>query len=419
MINEVVTGSLPKALRFYRQLRSNPNFIESVAHLCMANFVQILAWDRFLSQKTPTPSTHSWLLIQTAAVGLMIAQVIVLGRSRILKFARWGVLVSAFSMLVAYFSYFYWSYGTPANFSTELTRSDAVYFTLGTLSTAGSGNIIAISDTSRGLQVLQMLLDMGLVLFAVGIAINRLSSIPIQKNSDSRQTPQQAGSRQAPKKVSSRQASKRSAKKQARKQARKQADGKREQGGGSKRPSISRPMPTRRVVHPSLQLIVAQTFVWYYGFFRETKGSSNASLHVTSLLLVIVAIAFVFIAARSRLHILALLTFIGNTFAVLLFTFASIYLSIGSKANFNMPLTHLDAVYFAVGTLSTAGTGNIAAISETARTTQAWQMVLGLALVLFAVGIAINRISSSSPEEPGDSARDTRRHRYPPENSGG
>lgn len=86
------------------------------------------------------------------------------------------MLFYAFSSLLAVFSTLYWNYGTTSNFSESLTRLDAIYFSVGTLSTAGTGNISAISQAARGLQTLQMLLDIGLVVFAVSLAVAEISS---------------------------------------------------------------------------------------------------------------------------------------------------------------------------------------------------------------------------------------------------
>jgi hypothetical protein len=91
------------------------------------------------------------------------------------------VVVGAFtlgtvSQLLGAFSYLYWSFGSRANFNMILTHLDAVYFTLGTLTTAGTGSIAATSEAARYIQSLQMLLDLGLMVFAVGIVISRFSS---------------------------------------------------------------------------------------------------------------------------------------------------------------------------------------------------------------------------------------------------
>jgi hypothetical protein len=86
------------------------------------------------------------------------------------------MLLFGFSSLVGNFSILYWSYGTTVNFSEYLTRLDAVYFAVGTLTTAGTGNISAVSQLARGLQGLQMALDIGFILFAVALAVAEISA---------------------------------------------------------------------------------------------------------------------------------------------------------------------------------------------------------------------------------------------------
>jgi len=77
---------------------------------------------------------------------------------------------------VSMFSLIYWTYGTSHNFSTQLTHLDAIYFTIGTLSTAGTGNVVPVSELARGLQTLQMLLDLGFLLVAVTLVVGRLAT---------------------------------------------------------------------------------------------------------------------------------------------------------------------------------------------------------------------------------------------------
>jgi hypothetical protein len=86
------------------------------------------------------------------------------------------MLLCGFSSLLATFSTLYWNYGIAGNFTERLTRLDAIYFSVGTLSTAGTGNISAVSQVARGLQTMQMILDVGFVVFAVSLAIAAISS---------------------------------------------------------------------------------------------------------------------------------------------------------------------------------------------------------------------------------------------------
>jgi hypothetical protein len=83
-------------------------------------------------------------------------------------------LIYSLSALTFEFSALYWGYGETPNFSASLTRLDAVYFSVGTLTTAGTGNISAASELARGLQTAQMVLDFALVVFAIAIVTPRL-----------------------------------------------------------------------------------------------------------------------------------------------------------------------------------------------------------------------------------------------------
>ena len=88
-----------------------------------------------------------------------------------------AILVTiGFVGLTLIFSDLYWDYGQHGNFNIQLSRLDSIYFTLGTLSTAGTGNIFATSETARAIQSLQMGVDFGYVLLAIGIFVSRLSS---------------------------------------------------------------------------------------------------------------------------------------------------------------------------------------------------------------------------------------------------
>ena len=90
-------------------------------------------------------------------------------------------LLLGFSTLLADFSVLYWAYGSSGNFTENLTRLDAIYFSVGTLSTAGTGNISAVSPTARGLQTVQMILDIAFIVFAVSLALAKLSAQMQQK----------------------------------------------------------------------------------------------------------------------------------------------------------------------------------------------------------------------------------------------
>lgn len=84
-------------------------------------------------------------------------------------------LAVIFSELLQSFSSIYWNYGGGRDFSTHLSHFDSVYFSVGTLTT-GTGTISAMSETVRGIQTLQMLLDLVLLVFAVAIVVTQLAT---------------------------------------------------------------------------------------------------------------------------------------------------------------------------------------------------------------------------------------------------
>ena len=111
---------------------------------------------------------------QAIAISIVIASIVLLLSTRDTIFGITVALIYTFSSLIYLFSILYWGYGSATNFSIQLTRLDAIYFAIGTLTTAGTGNISATSDLARGLQALQMGLDFMIVVFAVALVTPRL-----------------------------------------------------------------------------------------------------------------------------------------------------------------------------------------------------------------------------------------------------
>lgn len=66
------------------------------------------------------------------------------------------------------------------------------------------------------------------------------------------------------------------------------------------------------------------------------------------------------IARTRRLANNLIVWWIGNLFLMLAITFALVCWAIGTTANFSIELSRMDALYFALGTLTTAGTSTIA-----------------------------------------------------------
>ena len=138
--------------------------------------IQVYLWGGFFAQTNRFPAPP--ILIANDALGILagIAVVVWWSRSKVSLSRISVILLYTLLLLMIDFSFFYWSYGSTANFNLELTHLDAIYFAVGTLSTAGTGDISAVSETARGIQTIQMMLDLGFVVLAVAMVVARFSA---------------------------------------------------------------------------------------------------------------------------------------------------------------------------------------------------------------------------------------------------
>jgi hypothetical protein len=139
--------------------------------------IHLWFWQFLLTPRAPLPGRY---------IPNAIFQVVFSGIAPLIwfcfrcPFGPWltaGFLAYVVSLLLQYFSYIYWSYGSTTNFTIPLSHLDSFYFALGTLSTAGSGNISAISALSRGLQSWQMGLDLVLIGFVAALILARYATL--------------------------------------------------------------------------------------------------------------------------------------------------------------------------------------------------------------------------------------------------
>ena len=68
-------------------------------------------------------------------------------------------------------TYYVLGHATPSDFSQQMTRTDALYFTMTTFSTTGFGDITAKSEGARLIVTGQMLLDLILLGFGVRVFV--------------------------------------------------------------------------------------------------------------------------------------------------------------------------------------------------------------------------------------------------------
>lgn len=124
------------------------------------------------------PLNHVKNVPLTLAVGLVILLAVIAWQLRAIVRAKYpavravvalAVTVPLFVLLFASV-YFVMARASPANFSThQLTRTDALYFTVTVFSTVGFGDITPVSQGARLVVTAQMILD--LVVLGLGIRV--------------------------------------------------------------------------------------------------------------------------------------------------------------------------------------------------------------------------------------------------------
>jgi hypothetical protein len=160
-------------------------------------------------------------------------------------------------------------------------------------------------------------------------------------------------------------------------------------------PLFDRPV-VRVVAHPALYLAL-QVVAWYGFFSQSERVGAGPTLIVVYVVVVLIGIVSLVALSRRSFSVARLTLSLANVILLTIGAFATLYWQSGTKSNFTVALTHLDAVYFALGTLSTAGTGSVSATSQTARLIVSAQMALDLVLLLFAAGIVVARWQERLP----------------------
>lgn len=84
---------------------------------------------------------------------------------------------------------------------------------------------------------------------------------------------------------------------------------------------------------------------------------------------------------------------LGKAFVTIALGFAYVYFYAGSRSNFRPDLNHVDAIYVAVGTLTTAGISGITPISGTARAVMTVQMVVDVVLLVGGVTLVLAKVT--------------------------
>ncbi len=146
---------------------------------------------------------------------------------------------------------------------------------------------------------------------------------------------------------------------------------------------------TRRLNrHYAWGVVTVQVITWVTLWSLSRHAAASTYALVGNLLLLVV-VAFVTVREARGTPTWVTLIAAANVVLLLLATFVRMYWAYGAAKNWNITLSRWDAFYVAVGTLTTAGTGNISANSDFARRLLTLQMGLDFVILTFVVGIVI------------------------------
>jgi hypothetical protein len=123
------------------------------------------------------------------------------------------------------------------------------------------------------------------------------------------------------------------------------------------------------------------------------------------LLFAYLAFACVRLARSPAIHPAYVAGYAIATISAVLVGFTFEYYAVGGTDNWSQGLDHVDAIYVAVGTLTTAGTGGINAKSDAAHLIQIGQMVADIVVITIMGALVLHRFTqppSASPQSSRD-----------------
>lgn len=121
------------------------------------------------------------LVVAACAVGVVLATAVIYPEWTVIKYGIAGLVSAAgcgaFAVLSA-FAYVYWlvSRLAPTSFNLPLSRVDAIYFTLGTFTTTGTGRFAAQSALAELLVCCQVVIGWGFVAVLVALLVPRAAA---------------------------------------------------------------------------------------------------------------------------------------------------------------------------------------------------------------------------------------------------
>jgi hypothetical protein len=138
--------------------------------------------------------------------------------------------------------------------------------------------------------------------------------------------------------------------------------------------------------------LLTQVALWY-GFAKTSPGHATPTVLIAfglfTLLFMLLWAITVFPIGSFLMALAATALGISN----LIVSFATWYLSAGTRVNWNIRLSHTDALLVALGTFTTAGTNGITAETEYARRLITIQMAIGVVATIVLFGLLVSKMA--------------------------
>ena len=141
-------------------------------------------------------------------------------------------------------------------------------------------------------------------------------------------------------------------------------------------------------------LFISQIGIWSYLFYPDKMRYHLPLNVIVGSVITLITVVVTYISNIEKIESIVLfLVLILNATLLLIGDFSYFYWNIGLNHNWSIPLSHLDAIYVAVGVLTTAGANGINAISEPAKSYLLLQNIIDFSLFTTLFGLTIRRFS--------------------------
>jgi hypothetical protein len=159
----------------------------------------------------------------------------------------------------------------------------------------------------------------------------------------------------------------------------------------------------KKVLDASLFWAVFGQVAMWANFIRASKqhwsveGPIAGALYIFTILVMANFVVKAAMDARATVRDIAELVL--YLLSLVLVDSALLYYTSGTTKNWSQHLSHFDAIFVSIGTLTTAGTSGISAKSTLAHGLLTGQMIVDFVAVTFVIGAALQRLTPRTPSD--------------------